>query len=216
MGRGRRFRKGMDKNSGKVNERTVYRQRQSGNTLAGEGRFPRTVLPFSLKSGPTSSLSGGQINFNGNNPYGDGKKGNSLARTAPCGSFAEAVNAFGLYDMHGNVSEWCADWYGDYPTGRVLNPSGSENGSFRVRRGGSWDHVASNCRAANRGGPAPVGPWPSIGFRLVRVPPLDENLPKPAADAPWVVFEGGDGPGKGKHIVLVSGEQEYRSEESLP
>jgi formylglycine-generating enzyme required for sulfatase activity len=135
------------------------------------GRSSKDSAPFCLKNGPTSSLSGGQINFDGNFPHGDGRKGKYLERTAPCGSFGESVNAFGLYDMHGNVSEWCGDWYGKYPTKRVTDPTGPREGSDRVIRGGSWVNLGHGCRAAHRrkGGPSVLGG--DLGFRLARVTP---------------------------------------------
>jgi formylglycine-generating enzyme len=135
-----------------------------------EGRSAKDSVPFYLRSGPTSSLSGGQINFDSNFPYGDGKPGKSLERTAPCGSFAESVNAFGLYDMHGNVWEWCGDWYGMYPTERVTDPTGPPEGAERVIRGGGWRLNGGVCRAADRYGHAATGKDSDLGFRLAMVP----------------------------------------------
>ena len=79
-------------------------------------------------------------------------------------------NAWGLYDMHGNVWEWCQDWYGDYPSISVTNPSGPLDGSGRVLRGGSWGSNAMDCRSANRYRTDPGGWSQFIGFRLLRNP----------------------------------------------
>jgi len=85
--------------------------------------------------------------------------------TAPVKSYP--ANSWGLYDMHGNVWEWCADWYGDYPAGSVTNPEGSSTGSNRVKRGGSWYYYAGNCRSAYRGHFTPSAGSGVLGFRLV-------------------------------------------------
>ncbi len=134
------------------------------------GSSSKDSVPFYLKSGATSSLSGGQINFAGNYPYGEGVKGKYLERTARCASFAESVNAFGLSDMHGNVWEWCEDWYGEYPKERAKDPTGPKEGSDRVVRGGSWLMKGPSCRAGYRRGYAPAYRLPFLGFRLARVP----------------------------------------------
>lgn len=76
------------------------------------------------------------------------------------------ANAWGLYDMHGNVWEWCSDWFGDYPSGSVTDPAGANSGSVRVYRGGSWGDTAASARSANRNWVSPGLRNSLLGFRL--------------------------------------------------
>lgn len=79
-------------------------------------------------------------------------------------------NAWGLYDMHGNVQEWCQDWFGVYPYDEVTNPKGPPSGSYRVMRGGVWYSPARDCRSASRFGSPPHYRFQHIGLRLCMTP----------------------------------------------
>jgi len=72
--------------------------------------------------------------------------------------------------MHGNVIEWCSDWYGTYPTTAQTNPTGAATGSYRVIRGGGWGSSARYCRSAYRYNTGPSGSDYRVGFRVVFVP----------------------------------------------
>jgi formylglycine-generating enzyme required for sulfatase activity len=121
------------------------------------------------------SLSSKQANFNGAYPYGEADKGPYLRQTCKVGSYKP--NAWGLYDMHGNVAEWCADFYDpDYyksspkkdPTGPAKGVLSTDyKGHYRVVRGGSWLDEARGCRSAYRFRAMPHDAYQIVGLRVV-------------------------------------------------
>jgi formylglycine-generating enzyme required for sulfatase activity len=122
------------------------------------------------------TLSSAQANFNGNFPYGGAPPGVYLQKTAKVGSYPP--NAWGLYDMHGNVMEWCADWYDPdyYKNSPKDDPKGPANGVlgtgfasdyFHVVRGGCWLDEGRGCRAAYRFRLQTSEPYRLVGFRVV-------------------------------------------------
>jgi len=91
---------------------------------------------------------------------------NSGSRTSEVGRLEP--NGLGIYDMSGNVYEWCWDWFGSYTSDAKTDPTGAVSGSFRVARGGSWNSDASFSRSVNRYGGGPSARWNDFGFRLLR------------------------------------------------
>jgi formylglycine-generating enzyme required for sulfatase activity len=121
-----------------------------------------TATPFSTGSNITTA----QANYNGDYPYNGNAKGTYREKTTEAGTFA--ANRWGLHDMHGNVWEWCWDWYGSYPSGAQSTPDGAVSGARRVGRGGSWILYGRILRSAYRGSYTPSYRYNNLGFRLVR------------------------------------------------
>ena len=115
-----------------------------------------------------STLNGDKANCDGTDPYGTDEKGRCWERTTEVGSYA--ANPWGLFDMHGNVGEWCEDWYDRYfyqTTNNAQDPINVTESSGRVVRGGSWSDCAKYCRSARREWHDPTSRYLSSGFRLV-------------------------------------------------
>ena len=105
-----------------------------------------------------------QVNYDGNYPYAGVEKGIYRKETVAIKSLP--ANGWGLYEMHGNIREWCADLYGEYPAGPVVDPVGPGQGVDRVLRGGSWDDIGRFARSAYRYRNAPADRYGFTGFRL--------------------------------------------------
>ena len=123
-------------------------------------------MPFGVGDG--KSLSSREANFDGEEPYGDAPKQKVNGLTVRrVGSYN--ANALGLFDVHGNVWEWCADLYGEYDEKVSTNPTGPSTGRMRVLRGGCCYIGGEGCRSANRGRTEPETGSAFAGFRLARI-----------------------------------------------
>jgi formylglycine-generating enzyme required for sulfatase activity/flavodoxin len=131
-----------------------------------------TTTPFNTQN----SISAEEANYYGNYPYQiednyfsqdnlETKPGEYRQTTVPVGSFSP--NGWGLYDMHGNVREWCWDYYGPYSAESQTDPTGPASGSLRVNRGGGWNDFAKHLRSAYRASTPPSNASFNLGLRLV-------------------------------------------------
>ena len=121
-----------------------------------------TPTPFSFGDTITTE----QVNYNGNYPYAGRRKGEYRQKTVAVKSVPS--NPWGLYEMHGNVYEWCSDWFDDYPATSMVDPMGPLEGVSRVQRGGSWVSGGRFVRSAYRAGGGPSFRYDYSGFRLAR------------------------------------------------
>ena len=119
-----------------------------------------TISPFYFGE----TISAEQANFDASYSYANGTTATPRRKTTPVASFPS--NAFGLFDMHGNVWEWCLDWYGNYPTGDTVDYQGPTVGTERVMRGGAWNQIPRRCRSAFRGNEEPRKRRKDVGFRI--------------------------------------------------
>ena len=150
----------------------IFLKRLNSRDTQFEYRLPTEAeWEYAARAGTTTAFSFGdslnstQANFDGNYPYAS-TKGKYIHKTVKVGSYQP--NAFGLYDMHGNVWEWCQDWYGKYSSESVTDPTGESSGSYRVIRGGSWNFGAVRLRSAYRFFNSPSYRYAAFGFRVVR------------------------------------------------
>jgi len=146
----------------------------SGNPYMASGyRLPTEAeWEFACRAGTTTHFnsgdcldSGTEANYNGDFPFTGCPSGPYLGRTTDVGSYP--ANQWGLFDIHGNVFEWCNDWYGSY-NGDETDPEGAGSGNYRVLRGGNWYYNASVCRSASRSDGYPFYTYVYYGFRPVR------------------------------------------------
>jgi formylglycine-generating enzyme required for sulfatase activity len=176
--------KGKDRPVENVSWNKVQQFIERLNELMPDGGFrlpTEAEWEYACRAGTTTAfwfsdqITPEQVNYDGNYPYAGGQKGKYRAETVDVKSLP--CNSWGLYQMHGNVWEWCQDWYGDYPSGTVKDPTGPAKGGRRVLRGGSWIDFGGYVRSAYRYHDDPGDRNYYSGFRLARGQVSGEGLP---------------------------------------
>ncbi len=155
------------KKLGALREEAKRRRRYRLPTEAEWEYACRGAMASSLPFSCGRALGAKQANVNGRSPYGGARRGKNLRRPSAVGSYAP--NVLGLFDLHGNLCEWCADWYDDqhYTSSPQRDPTGPKSGGIRVLRGGSYRYNAECCRSAFRDGYSGSGSLDFAGIRVV-------------------------------------------------
>ena len=149
------------------NRTVIWNRNANGYRLPTEAEWEFTCRAMTVSAFSTgNNITTSQANYNGNYPYNKNIKGTFRNYTTPAGSFN--ANPMGIYDMHGNVGEWCWDWFGNYSKDSLMDPAGTASGDFRVIRGGAWNNGGQSLRAAYRDYNSPAAKFNSLGFRLAR------------------------------------------------
>jgi formylglycine-generating enzyme required for sulfatase activity len=138
----------MEKKAGRVPEGMAYQ-------LPTEAQWE-----YACRAGTITAFSWGDAITKTNANYNQ----SGIGQTRDVGQYA--ANPWGFFDMHGNVYEWCDDWYAEYPKGAVTDPNAWTKGSTRVLRGGTWNYDAKNLRSAKRSFYAPSHRNSNLGFRV--------------------------------------------------
>jgi formylglycine-generating enzyme required for sulfatase activity len=152
-------------------ENVLWNKNANGYRLPTEAEWEYacragTATPFNTGNN-ISDTDANFMNHYGYNTDASGRViGGYRQKTTPINSFK--ANPWGLFDMHGNVWEWCWDWYGEYGTAAQTNPQGAASGTLRVNRGGGWNDFPKHIRSAYRAATPPDNASFNIGFRLAR------------------------------------------------